>query len=32
LLNKWTLNFACAYLNTQESIPSGTPLKRPQDS
>ncbi|KRX43938.1 hypothetical protein T05_9923, partial [Trichinella murrelli] len=31
LLNKWPLNFACAYLNTQESSPSGTPLKRQQD-
>ncbi|KRY27752.1 hypothetical protein T01_2043, partial [Trichinella spiralis] len=31
LLNKWTLNFACAYLNTQEGIPSGTALKRVQD-
>ncbi|KRY35302.1 hypothetical protein T01_4510, partial [Trichinella spiralis] len=31
LLNKWTLNFACAYLNTQESIPPVTPLKRLQD-
>ncbi|XP_003381384.1 hypothetical protein Tsp_07905 [Trichinella spiralis] len=28
LLNKWPLKFACAYLNTQESSPSGTPLKR----
>ncbi|KRY55888.1 hypothetical protein T03_1452, partial [Trichinella britovi] len=31
LLNKRHLNFACAYLNTQESSPSGTPLKRLQD-
>ncbi|KRX32077.1 hypothetical protein T05_15013, partial [Trichinella murrelli] len=31
LLNKWHLKFACAYLNTQESSPSGTPLKRLQD-
>ncbi|KRX84988.1 hypothetical protein T06_9275, partial [Trichinella sp. T6] len=31
LLNKWPLKFACAYLNTQESSPSGTPLKRHQD-
>ncbi|KRX76986.1 hypothetical protein T06_11321, partial [Trichinella sp. T6] len=31
LLNKWPLIFACAYLNTQESSPSGTPLKRLQD-
>ncbi|KRY02824.1 hypothetical protein T12_10502, partial [Trichinella patagoniensis] len=31
LLNKWPLKFACAYLNTQESSPSGTPLKRLQD-
>ncbi|KRZ60865.1 hypothetical protein T02_10496 [Trichinella nativa] len=31
LLNKWPLKFACAYLNTQESSPSGTPLKRQQD-
>ncbi|KRY03757.1 hypothetical protein T12_4838, partial [Trichinella patagoniensis] len=28
LLNKWHLKFACAYLNTQNSSPSGTPLKR----
>ncbi|KRX44541.1 hypothetical protein T05_1273 [Trichinella murrelli] len=28
LLNKWHLKFACAYHNTQESSPSGTPLKR----
>ncbi|KRY47590.1 hypothetical protein T03_8542, partial [Trichinella britovi] len=31
LLNKRHLKFACAYLNTQESSPSGTPLKRLQD-
>ncbi|KRY30010.1 Transcription factor SOX-2 [Trichinella spiralis] len=31
LLNKRHLKFACAYLNTQQSSPSGTPLKRPQD-
>ncbi|KRX65818.1 hypothetical protein T09_7452 [Trichinella sp. T9] len=31
LLNEWHLKFACAYLNTQESSPSGTPLKRLQD-
>ncbi|KRZ92045.1 hypothetical protein T08_9776 [Trichinella sp. T8] len=31
VLNKWLLKFACAYLNTQESSPSGTPLKRLQD-
>ncbi|KRX68733.1 hypothetical protein T09_8057 [Trichinella sp. T9] len=31
LLNKLSLKFACAYLNTQESSPSGTPLKRLQD-
>ncbi|KRZ82689.1 hypothetical protein T08_15981 [Trichinella sp. T8] len=31
LLNKWPLKFACAYLNTQESSPSRTPLKRLQD-
>ncbi|KRZ94510.1 hypothetical protein T08_6914 [Trichinella sp. T8] len=31
LLNKWPLMFACAYLNTQESSPSRTPLKRLQD-
>ncbi|KRZ62530.1 hypothetical protein T02_1970, partial [Trichinella nativa] len=30
-LNKWHLKFACAYLNTQESSPSGTPLIRIQD-
>ncbi|KRZ89946.1 hypothetical protein T08_6433 [Trichinella sp. T8] len=28
LLNKRHLKFACAYHNTQESSPSGTPLKR----
>ncbi|KRX69011.1 hypothetical protein T09_5735 [Trichinella sp. T9] len=32
LLNKWLLQFACAYVNTQESSPSGTPLKRLQDA
>ncbi|KRY14968.1 hypothetical protein T01_664, partial [Trichinella spiralis] len=32
LLNKRHLKFACAYLNTQQSSPSGTPLKRHQDS
>ncbi|KRY12144.1 hypothetical protein T12_10200 [Trichinella patagoniensis] len=26
-----SLKFACAYLNTQASSPSGTPLKRQQD-
>ncbi|KRZ48834.1 hypothetical protein T02_16111 [Trichinella nativa] len=31
MLNKWPLKFACAYLITQESSPSGTPLKRLQD-
>ncbi|KRZ91144.1 hypothetical protein T08_7979, partial [Trichinella sp. T8] len=31
LLNKRHLKFACAYLNTQASSPSGTPLKRQQD-
>ncbi|KRZ81546.1 hypothetical protein T08_730, partial [Trichinella sp. T8] len=31
LLNKLPLKFACAYLNTQESSTSGTPLKRLQD-
>ncbi|KRZ91163.1 hypothetical protein T08_14815 [Trichinella sp. T8] len=31
LLNKRHLKFACAYHNTQESSPSGTPLKRLQD-
>ncbi|KRX16961.1 hypothetical protein T07_10885 [Trichinella nelsoni] len=31
LLNKWPLKFACVYLNTQESRPSGTHLKRLQD-
>ncbi|KRX32458.1 hypothetical protein T05_11726, partial [Trichinella murrelli] len=31
LLNEWPLIFACAYLNTQESSQSGTPLKRLQD-
>ncbi|KRX68707.1 hypothetical protein T09_11752, partial [Trichinella sp. T9] len=28
LLNKWPPILACAYLNTQESSPSETPLKR----
>ncbi|KRX15562.1 hypothetical protein T07_14158, partial [Trichinella nelsoni] len=32
LLNKCPLNFACAYLKTQESSPPGTPLKRLQNS
>ncbi|KRX27007.1 hypothetical protein T07_12717, partial [Trichinella nelsoni] len=31
LLNKWPLKFACADLNTLESSPSSTPLKRIQD-
>ncbi|KRX74264.1 hypothetical protein T06_7440 [Trichinella sp. T6] len=31
LLNKFYLKFACAYLNTQKSSPSRTPLKRLQD-
>ncbi|KRY54787.1 hypothetical protein T03_5478 [Trichinella britovi] len=31
LLNKWPPILACAYLNTQESSPSRTPLKRLQD-
>ncbi|KRZ81192.1 hypothetical protein T08_5164 [Trichinella sp. T8] len=26
------LKFPCAYLNAQESSPSGTPLKRLQDA
>ncbi|KRX29300.1 hypothetical protein T08_6022, partial [Trichinella sp. T8] len=26
--NKWPLKLPCAYLNTQGSSPSGTPLKR----
>ncbi|KRY03582.1 hypothetical protein T12_5220, partial [Trichinella patagoniensis] len=26
LLNKWPLKFACAYLNTQRSCTTGTPL------
>ncbi|KRX50666.1 hypothetical protein T05_14962 [Trichinella murrelli] len=26
--NKWPLKLPCAYLNTQESRPTGTPLKR----
>ncbi|KRX17863.1 hypothetical protein T07_12756 [Trichinella nelsoni] len=29
--NKWPLKFACAYLNTQGSSPSETPLKRIDD-
>ncbi|KRZ91712.1 hypothetical protein T08_3916 [Trichinella sp. T8] len=28
--NKWPLKLKCAYLNTQESRPTGTPLKRIQ--
>ncbi|KRX50729.1 hypothetical protein T05_117, partial [Trichinella murrelli] len=28
--NKWPLKFPCAYLNTQESRPTGTPFKRIQ--
>ncbi|KRZ61406.1 hypothetical protein T02_11027 [Trichinella nativa] len=28
--NKWLLKLPCAYLNTQESRPTGTPLKRIQ--
>ncbi|KRX31460.1 hypothetical protein T03_12964, partial [Trichinella britovi] len=28
--NKWPLKLPCAYLNTQESRPTGTPLKRIQ--
>ncbi|KRZ86864.1 hypothetical protein T08_15205 [Trichinella sp. T8] len=28
--NKWPLKLPCAYLNTQESHPTGTPLKRIQ--
>ncbi|KRZ47274.1 hypothetical protein T02_13697 [Trichinella nativa] len=31
VLNKWLLKFQCAYLNTQGSSPSGTPLKRIDD-
>ncbi|KRY54780.1 hypothetical protein T03_17618, partial [Trichinella britovi] len=31
LMNKFYLKFACDYLNTQESSPSGTALKRFQD-
>ncbi|KRX60444.1 hypothetical protein T09_1628 [Trichinella sp. T9] len=31
VLNKWLLNLQCAYLNTQGSSPSGTPLKRIDD-
>ncbi|KRX33485.1 hypothetical protein T09_6121, partial [Trichinella sp. T9] len=30
-LNKWLLNLQCAYLNTQGSSPSDTPLKRIDD-
>ncbi|KRY14447.1 hypothetical protein T12_16257 [Trichinella patagoniensis] len=30
VLNKWPLKLPCAYLNTQESRPTGTPLKRIQ--
>ncbi|KRY13908.1 hypothetical protein T12_13614 [Trichinella patagoniensis] len=30
MLNKWPLKLPCAYLNTQESRPTGTPLKRIQ--
>ncbi|KRY53560.1 hypothetical protein T03_17643, partial [Trichinella britovi] len=29
--NKWPLKLPCAYLNTQGSRPSGTPLKRIDD-
>ncbi|KRX26522.1 hypothetical protein T07_8495 [Trichinella nelsoni] len=29
--NKWPLKLPCAYLNTQGSSPSGTPLKRIDD-
>ncbi|KRZ88870.1 hypothetical protein T08_8159 [Trichinella sp. T8] len=28
--NKWPLKLPCAYLNTQESRPTGTPFKRIQ--
>ncbi|KRX57904.1 hypothetical protein T09_10632 [Trichinella sp. T9] len=28
--NKWPLKLQCAYLNTQESRPTGTPFKRIQ--
>ncbi|KRX54438.1 hypothetical protein T09_10447 [Trichinella sp. T9] len=31
LLNKWPLKLQCAYLNTQGSSPSDTPLKRIDD-
>ncbi|KRX74410.1 hypothetical protein T06_7133 [Trichinella sp. T6] len=31
VLNKWLLKFQCAYLNTQGSSPSDTPLKRIDD-
>ncbi|KRX26396.1 hypothetical protein T07_4724 [Trichinella nelsoni] len=30
--NKWPLKLPCAYLNTQGSSPSETPLKRIDDS
>ncbi|KRX34384.1 hypothetical protein T06_6425, partial [Trichinella sp. T6] len=30
-LNKWLLKLQCAYLNTQGSSPSDTPLKRIDD-
>ncbi|KRZ90067.1 hypothetical protein T08_3024 [Trichinella sp. T8] len=29
--NKWSLTLPCAYLNTQGSSPSETPLKRIDD-
>ncbi|KRY31163.1 hypothetical protein T01_4264 [Trichinella spiralis] len=29
--NKWPLKLSCAYLNTQGSSPSDTPLKRIDD-
>ncbi|KRX35072.1 hypothetical protein T05_3691 [Trichinella murrelli] len=31
VLNKWLLKLQCAYLNTQGSSPSDTPLKRIDD-
>ncbi|KRZ93490.1 hypothetical protein T08_9056 [Trichinella sp. T8] len=31
VLNKWPLKLPCAYLNTQGSSPSDTPLKRIDD-
>ncbi|KRY28090.1 hypothetical protein T01_5025 [Trichinella spiralis] len=31
MLNKRHRKFACSYLNTQQSSPSGTPLKRLED-